>query len=129
MNNRCINDLPINILKSYFSLKEITMFVLPTTFVYKGKYINSWKSILTENLNKIFKRHKKSLNLTLETFSIKTNELKKENIELELSKLLDLLLSLLIKDIVVFIKINNYNYQYGYLIIPGEQVVKNRIEI
>lgn len=127
MNNRCINDLPINILKGCFSLKEISIFVLPDTFVYKGKYLNSWKSILSENLNKIFKRHKNNLNITLESFSIKTNEYKKENIVLELSKLLDLLISLLIKDIIVFIKINNYNYQYGYLIIPGEQILKSRI--
>lgn len=119
MNNRCINDLPINILRECCSLREITMFVLSSPLKYTERYvINYWTYILNQNLENIFKRHKKSLNITLKTYNISKNEIKEDKIIIDVKKITNLILKLLRKDIIVFIKINNYTYPYGFLIIP-----------
>lgn len=123
MSNRCINNLSTDILSKCFSLKEISIFILPDINVYSKQYIKKWKRILRNNLYKISDRHTKMINISFEIIKKNQTISKYDNKDIDLSKLFSFLISFLIKDYTVFITINNYKYPYGYLIIPGEKIL------
>ena len=124
-----INLIPKCILKELAVLEEVSMFILPNGYIISGKYLNDLKSTLKDKLYKIYERHGVYVNIEITTFSLASQKIEQKNLVIDVKHLTKLLMSYLVKNISASIIINNYNNRYGYLIIPGEQFKRDKVNI
>ncbi len=124
-----INLIPKYILKELAVLEEVSMFILPNGYIISGKYLNDWESTLKDKLYKIYERHGVYVNIEITTFSLASKKIEQKNLVIDVKHLTKLLMSYLVKNISVSIIINNYHNRYGYLIIPGEQFKRDKVNI
>lgn len=129
MTELYIDMIPKSILNQLFKLKEVDMFILPKGYIISGKFLNNWRDLLNKKLFKIFQRHTTFINVCITTFNLNSQIVYYDSINIQIKDLENLLINYLQQNIAVSLIINNFQNAYGYLIIPGRQIKREKFNV